>query len=353
MRKRITVLKGDGIGPEVIAEALKVLTCIEARYGHHFAYNFLPVGGEAIDATGDPLPKETLDSCLSTDATLLGAVGGLKWDQLPLTQRPEQGLFRLRQGMGLYANLRPAQGFGALASKSPLKEELFRQVDLVVVREFTGGLYFGRHEDTALSASDQLRYTVDEVERVLRVAFRQAQKRRKKLTSVDKENALSTGRLWRRVAERVSKEFKDVELTHLHVDAAAMQMVRDPSQFDVVVSSNAFGDILQDEASALLGSMGMMPSASFGDRFCLFEPAHGSAPKMAGQDKANPIGAILAAAMMLDAFGLRAESEQVRGAIAVVLEQGMRTYDIWEEGCTLCSCREMGSAVAEQVMHSD
>lgn len=352
MRKRIAVLKGDGIGPEIVGEALKVLEAVAEQYGHHFAYNYLDIGGAAIDKTGVPLPQETIDGCLEADSTLLGAVGGPKWDNVPGDRRPEKGLLGIRSAMGLFANLRPAKLFPQLADASPLRADIVaRGIDFLVVRELTGGVYFGEHRTEAVNgervATDVMPYAEHEIERILRAGFETAGKRRSRLTVVDKANVLDTSRLWRAVAARVAADYPDVALNYMYVDNASMQIVKDPAQFDVIVTENMFGDILSDEASMITGSIGMIPSASLGGGTRgLYEPIHGSAPDIAGQDKANPIGTILSAAMMLKySFGLAKESEAIEAAVNRVLEQGLRTGDMMSAGCTLVGCRAMGDAV--------
>ncbi len=356
MRKRIAVLKGDGIGPEIIDEALKVLEAVAGCYGHHFAYQYLDIGGAAIDKTGVPLPQATVDGCLEADSTLLGAVGGPKWDKLLGDRRPEKGLLGIRSAMKLYANLRPAKLFPQLSAASPLRADIVaRGIDFLVVRELTGGVYFGGHKTEAINgelvATDVMPYAEHEIERILRVGFETAGKRRGRLTLVDKANVLDTSRLWRAVAARVAEEYPGIELNYLYVDNASMQLVRDPSQFDVIVTENMFGDILSDEASMITGSIGMIPSASLGaGTRGLYEPIHGSAPDIAGQDKANPIGTILSAAMMLRySFGLAEEADAVEAAVHHVLEQGLRTGDIMSEGCTPVGCRAMGDAISAAV----
>ena len=356
MRKRIAVLKGDGIGPEIVGEALKVLEAVAEKYGHHFAYNFLDIGGIAIDKTGVPLPQETIDGCLEADSTLLGAVGGPKWDNVPGDRRPEKGLLGIRSAMGLFANLRPAKLFPQLAEASPLRANIVaRGIDFLVVRELIGGVYFGEHKtetvNGALVATDVMPYAEHEIERILRVGIETAQKRRSRLTVVDKANVLDTSRLWRAVAARVAADYPDVALNYMYVDNASMQIVKDPAQFDVIVTENMFGDILSDEASMITGSIGMIPSASLGEGTRgLYEPIHGSAPDIAGQDKANPTGTILSAAMMLKySFGLAKESEAIEAAVNKVLEQGLRTGDMMSEGCTLIGCRAMGDAICAAI----
>ena len=356
MNKTIAVIRGDGIGPEIVGEALGVLDAVAARYGHTFTYKEAPMGGSAIDACGVPLPDESLETCLASDSVLLGAVGGPKWDAQPPENRPERGLLKLRGGMGLYTNLRPARIFPELASACPLRPDIAaRGVDFVVVRELIGGVYFGEHttreENGERKAVDVMSYAEHEIRRVAHVAFQMARNRRRRVTSVDKANVLDTSRLWRKTVTEVSEEYPDVELLHMYVDNAAMQMVRDPSQFDVLVTENLFGDILSDEASQITGSIGMIPSASMGEGTRgLFEPIHGSAPDIAGQDKANPIATILSAAMLLrSGFGLLAEADAVENAVDAVLKEGYRCGDILGSGGTLVGTREMGRLIREKI----
>jgi 3-isopropylmalate dehydrogenase len=348
MKARIAVLGGDGIGPEVVAEGLRVLQAIGQTFGHHFSLSELPFGGVAIDSHGDPLPEATLSACLEADAVLLGAIGGPKWSAPTARVRPEQGLLRLRKELGVYANLRPVKLQPALLSSSTLKPEILEGVDLIFVRELTGGIYFGEKTRDANSASDLCTYTVQEVERITRVAARMAPQRRRKLTSIDKSNVLETSRLWREVVERVIREeFADVTLDHMLVDAAAMHLIRRPRDFDVCVTENMFGDILTDEASMLAGSLGLLPSASLGDgKRGLYEPIHGSAPDIAGKGIANPVGTILSVAMLLrNSLGLAAEAEAVEKAVADAIAGGARTPDIAGSGAKSLSTREAGDAI--------
>jgi len=331
MKAAITVLPGDGIGPEVTREGVRVLQQVAQRFGHDFAFDERDFGGIAIDRHGDPLPRATLDSCLAADAVLLGAIGGPKWSAPDAPLRPETGLLRLRRELGVYANLRPVAVHPALADSTTLKPEVVRGVDLVFVRELTGGIYFGAKSRTATEASDLCSYSAAEIERVTRVAARLAQARRRKLTSIDKSNVLDTSRLWREVVTRVMRqEFPDVALDHILVDAAAMHLIRRPADFDVIVTENMFGDILTDEASMLAGSLGLSPSASLGDgRRGLYEPIHGSAPDIAGKGIANPVGTILSAALLLrHSLGLETEARAIELAVATALTQGLRTADI-------------------------
>ncbi len=360
MQANIALIHGDGIGPEIVRAAVGVLDAVAERYEHSFDYTSVLMGGCAIDETGTPLPEETVTVCKASDAVLLGAVGGPKWDKLPGTQRPEAGLLGIRAALGLYANLRPAVLFPALADASPLRPEVFGEgFDLLFVRELTGGIYFGERGrktvEGAPAAYDTELYSVPEIERIGRRAFELARARRKKLCSVDKANVLESSRLWREVMHRFRAEYPDVEYSDMLVDNAAMQLVRDPRQFDVVVTSNMFGDILSDEASMLTGSIGMLPSASLGaGTLGLYEPIHGSAPDIAGQDKANPLATILSAAMLLrTSLGLAAEAEAVERAVRCVLEQGLRTGDIWRDGTTLMGTQAMGEAVAAYVSTGD
>ncbi|MGN0852830.1 MAG: 3-isopropylmalate dehydrogenase [Kiritimatiellia bacterium] len=352
MKKNVAVVAGDGIGPEIVGEAVKVLKLVARKFGHAFDFQEHLVGGAAYDATGDCLPDATLAACKAADAVLLGAVGGPKWDALPGPQRPEKrALLTLRRELGLFANLRPARVWTALKDASPLKPEIIGEgLDLLVVRELTGGVYFGDHvrAEDGLSAYDRMPYSVAEIERIARVAFEAARKRGRKVTSVDKANVLETSRLWRETVARLqAAEYADVALEHLYVDNAAMQLVRAPRQFDVILTENMFGDILSDEASQITGSIGMLPSASLrADGFGMYEPIHGSAPDIAGQDVANPLATILSAAMMLRyTFGLAAEADAVEAAVGRVLAGPMRTGDIACAGCTKVGTRAMGAAV--------
>ena len=348
MKAHIAVLGGDGIGPEVVAEGLRVLAAVEKTFDHSFELTELPFGGVAIDSHGDPLPPETLRVCLKADAVLLGAIGGPKWSAPTAKVRPEQGLLKIRKELGVYANLRPVKLQPSLVNSSTLKPEVLEGVDLVFVRELTGGIYFGEKKRDANSASDLCTYTVHEVERITRVAARLAQGRRKKLTSIDKSNVLETSRLWREVVERIMKaEFPDVALDHVLVDAAAMHLIRRPRDFDVCVTENMFGDILTDEASMLAGSLGLLPSASLGDgKRGLYEPIHGSAPDIAGKGIANPVGTILSVAMLLrHSLGLEAEAAAIEKAVTGAIGEGARTPDIVAPGAKAMSTREVGDAI--------
>ncbi len=348
MRARIAVIAGDGIGPEVVAEALGVLRLIARRGGHEFQLAEAPFGGAAIDLSGDPLPGATLQLCLESDAVLLGAIGGPKWSAPTARVRPEQGLLRLRKELGVYANLRPVSVYPELAGASTLKPEVLAGVDLVFVRELTGGIYFGAKTRTAEIATDLCSYSVMEVERIVRVAARLARERRRRLVSIDKSNVLETSRLWREVTTRlVHSEFPDVTLEHMLVDSAAMHLIRRPRDFDVAVTENMFGDILTDEASMLAGSLGLLPSASLGDgRRGLYEPIHGSAPDIAGRGIANPFGTILSSALLLrHSLGLEAEARSIEAAVQRVIAAGVRTADIAAAGETPLSTRAAGAAV--------
>ena len=352
MKYKIAVIPGDGIGPEVIEQAVNVLKAVGNKFGHEFHMVEVDAGGCAIDKYGEALPAATLEECKNSDSVLLGAVGGPKWDTLPGNQRPEQALLGLRKGLGLYANLRPAVLHNALKDASPLKPEVIGDgLDIMVVRELTGGIYFGERGRKADMAYDTETYSVEEIERIARTAFEIAMKRKKKLVSVDKANILESSRLWREVVTRVSAEYPEVELSHMYVDNAAMQLVRAPKQFDVIVTSNMFGDILSDEASMITGSIGMLPSASLGaGSLGMYEPVHGSAPDIAGQNKANPLATIISAAMMLRySFNLPEEAQAVENAVSKVLDAGYRTGDIMSEGMKPVGTKEMGQLVIEAI----
>ncbi len=353
MKKTIAVIPGDGIGPEIVREAQKALAAVASRFGHDFEMSVYPVGGAAYDLCGDCLPDATLAACRAADAILLGAVGGPKWDALPAEKRPERrALLTLRAELGLFGNLRPAKVWPALREASPLKAEIVDGgIDVLVVRELTGGIYFGAHERAAdgKSAKDEMPYSVAEIERIARLAFAAARKRSGRVTSVDKANVLATSRLWRETVTALrEREFADVALDHMYVDNAAMQLVRAPAHFDVLLTENMFGDILSDEASQITGSIGMLPSASLGaGGHGLYEPIHGSAPDIAGKGVANPLATILSAALMLrHSFGLAAEADAVEAAVADVLARGVRTPDIAAPGAPSVSTSEMGDAVA-------
>ncbi len=356
MKKTIAVIKGDGIGPEIVTEAMKVLDKVGEKCGHEFEYKEVLMGGCAIDATGVPLPQETIDTCLASDSVLLGAVGGPKWDGLAGNLRPEAGLLGIRGALKLFANIRPAKLFAPLASACPLKEEITKNgLDLVIVRELIGGAYFGKRstvvENGVKTATDSMAYSDYEVERIARVAFDMAKKRRGKVHSVDKANVLDSSRLWREVTHKVREEYPEIEYADILVDNCAMQLVRNPAQFDVLVTENLFGDILSDEASMITGSLGMIPSASLGETSLgLYEPIHGSAPDIAGQNKANPIATILSVAMMLRySFDMGREADIVEEAVNKVLENNYRTGDIMSEGMILVGCREMGDLICNEI----
>ena len=356
MNYQIAVIPGDGIGPDVVEQTLNVMDKVGEKFGHTFNYTKVLAGGCAIDATGACLPQETIDICKASDAVLLGAVGGWKWDNLPGDQRPERALLGLRKALGLFANLRPALLFEQLADASPLKPEILAGgLDIVVVRELTGGIYFGEkgHRDTDLGPAsyDIEQYAEGEVRRIAKVAFDMAMKRSKHVTSVDKANVLESSRLWRRVVAEVAQDYPEVTLDNLYVDNAAMQLVRNPRQFDVIVTSNIFGDILSDEASQITGSIGMLPSASLAEgNFGMYEPVHGSAPDIAGQDKANPMATILSAAMMLRyTFGLGAEADAIENAVKSVLDQGYRTPDLYAGQGTQVGTAQMGDLIAAAI----
>ena len=354
MQKKIALIYGDCSSPEIVAQAVRVLDKIAEKYGHTFTYTRAYMGGEAIDKFGDPLPQSQLDICLASDSVLLGAIGGPKWEGLPGEQRPEKGLLRLRAGMGLYSNNRPAKIWPQLADASPLKASIVAKgIDFIVVRELIGGVYFGEHKtfekDGELVAVDSMPYSEHEIERIGRIGFETAMKRRKKLTCVDKANVLDTSRLWRKVLYKLAEEYPEVQFDVMFVDNAAMQICKDPSQFDVIVTENMFGDILSDEASEITGSIGMVPSSSLGDGTRgLYEPIHGSAPDIAGQDVVNPIACILSAAMMLRfSFGMAAEADAIENAVNTVLDQGLRTADIYagHPGTVKVGCTAMGDAI--------
>lgn len=356
MNFNIAVIPGDGIGPEVVDESIKVLSKIGEKYNHNFEFEFLQAGGCAIDSLGTPLPEKTLEICKKSDAVLLGAVGGPKWDDPNAKVRPEQALLGLRGGLNLYCNLRPALLYKALKEASPLKDTIIGDgIDICVVRELTGGIYFGERGrdvvDGVVSAYDTERYNIEEIERIVKIGFDTAMKRNKKLTSVDKANILESSRLWRSVVEKMSKEYPEVEVNHLYIDNASMQLVKDPRQFDVIVTSNMFGDILSDEASMITGSIGMLPSASLGKgTLGMYEPIHGSAPDIAGKGIANPLATILSTAMMLRySFNLENEAKDIENAVVKVLEEGYRTGDIKSEGTTLVGTKEMGALVVERI----
>lgn len=354
----ITLLPGDGVGPEIIQAAVTVLTAVESKFGHNFNMREKDIGGIAIDTTGVPLPKETLEACKQSDAVLLGAVGGPKWDNLKAHLRPEKGLLGIRSGLGLFANLRPVTIDSELVDASPLKPEIVKKgVNILIVRELTGGIYFGdrgyRDGQFGQEAYDTEVYSITEIERIAKIAFELAKNRNKKVTSVDKANVLETSRLWRATVERVAKGYPDVELQNMLVDNCAMQLIKNPSQFDVLLTSNMFGDILSDEASMLTGSIGMLPSSSIGaGKIGLYEPIHGSAPDIAGKDEVNPIATLLAAAMMLStSLNLDREAFAVETAIHKILAKGLRTKDI-AFGKKYVTCSKMAEAVAMEVLNA-
>lgn len=348
--KHIAVLPGDGIGPEVTAQAIKVLQAVCDRFGHSFTYSYADVGAIAIERHGDPLPEATLDTCLAADAILFGAIGHPKYDNDPSAPvRPEQGLLRLRKSLGLFANIRPVTLYPSLLHLSPLKEEKVRGVDFVIYRELTGGIYFGDKGQTPNGAYDHCVYTAAEIERISRLAFEHARRRRNKVTLVDKANVLETSRLWRRIVTALAAaDYPDVALDWMYVDNAAMQIIQFPAAFDVVLTENMFGDILSDEASVLAGSLGMLPSASVGEKTALFEPIHGSYPQAAGQDIANPVAAILSAAMLLEHFKLTEEATAVREAVQATLEAGIATADLQTGKTSRCS--EVGQTIAGMIL---
>lgn len=353
---KIALIPGDGIGPDIIDQALKVLDAVSGKYDVKFDFEEVLMGGVAIDKTGVPLPEESLDICKNSDAVLLGAVGGDEWDNLPGHLRPEAGLLGLRKGLGAFANLRPAILFPQLKDASTLKPEVLGDgLDIMVIRELTGGLYFGEKgregEGIGEKAWDTLVYSYSEIERIARVGFELAMKRKKKLMSVDKANILESSRLWREVVTEIAKDYEEIDLSHMYVDNAAMQLIRNPRQFDVIVTENMFGDILSDAASMLTGSLGMLPSASLGDGTPgIYEPIHGSAPQIAGQDKANPIATIMSVAMMLRySFDMEEGALDVERAVSKVLDKGYRTEDIMEDGKELVGTDKMGDLIVAEI----
>lgn len=351
-RYDICVIKGDGIGPEIADEAIKVLDRVSAKFGFELNYEYFLMGGAAIDVFGVPLPDETLEAAKRSHAVLFGAIGGPKWDALPREIRPEKGLLKIRKELGAYANLRPAMIFDELIDASTLKSEVLQDVDLLIVRELTGGLYFGEpRENKGDVAFNTMIYSVPEIERIAKVAFETAMKRRKKVCLVDKANVLETSQLWREVTARIAKDYPEVALEYMYVDNAAMQLIRNPAQFDVILTENLFGDILSDEASMVCGSIGLLPSASVGGAAGIYEPIHGSAPDIAGQGIANPIAMILSAAMMLRfALGETAAADCVEKAVRAVLRDGYRTKDIAKFGAKeICTTSEMGSIISDYV----
>ncbi len=356
MTKNIAVIRGDGIGPEIVEQALKVLNKVAELYGHTFHYTDVDMGGCAIDKYGDPLPESELQKCVESDSVLLGAVGGDKWNHLSGEKRPEKGLLRLRAGMGVYSNNRPAKIWKQLSDASPLKKEIVdKGIDFIIVRELIGGIYFGEHKTEGNVATDVLTYSEDEIERIGRIGFETAMKRNKKLCSVEKSNVLDSSRLWKKVMHRLASEYPEVELSDMLVDNCTMQIVKNPAQFDVVVTENMFGDILSDESSMITGSIGMIPSSSLGATTCgLYEPIHGSAPDIAGKDLANPVGTILSAAMMLRySFDMAAEADAIEKAVSTYLDEGYRTADIMSEGKTQVGCSECGDLILKYLKRGD
>lgn len=356
MEKKIAVIKGDGIGPEIVTEAIKALKAIEKKYDHHFELDEVLAGGCAIDATGECLPQSSIDQLLASDSVLLGAVGGPKYDSQPANNRPEKALLRIRSTLGLFANVRPAKLYPQLRNATPLKDELVDEgIDFVVVRELTGGIYFGKHEtheeNGELVATDLMAYSESEIERIARVAFDTAAVRRKKVCCVDKSNVLDSSKLWRKVVDQVAKDYPDIEVSYMYVDNAAMQICRKPSQFDVILTENMFGDILSDEASMITGTIGTIPSSSLGETSRgMYEPIHGSAPDIAGKDIANPLGTILSVAMMLKySFHLEQEAQDIEDAVNAVLDAGYRTVDMMSEGMKQVGCKEMGDLVVSYI----
>ena len=358
MTYKIAILSGDGLGPEIVSEAIKILKAISHKYSIDFEFNHALIGGCAYDKHGTPLPQETIDICKNSDAVLLGAVGDWKYDKLPPEVRPEKALLGIRKALNLFANLRPAIVYDELTSSSTLKPEIVSGVDIMIVRELTGDVYFGTPRGIETIDGEKVGYNTmiykeSEIERIAHVAFQTAMKRNKKLCSVDKANVLDVSRLWREVMERVSKEYPEVELSHMYVDNAAMQLIRAPKQFDVMVTGNIFGDILSDEASMLAGSLGMLPSASLSDgKIGMYEPIHGSAPDLRGQNIVNPIATILSAAMMLKySFGLSEIHDTIENAVKTVLKEGYRTKDICtDETQTLVGTSQMGDLIAEKIL---
>jgi len=355
MQYNIAVIKGDGIGPEIIPEAMNVLNAIGKKFNHTFNLTEVLMGGSAIDKTGEPLPGETIDICLNSHSVLMGAIGGPKWDTLPGHLRPEAGLLGLRSEMGLYANNRPATLFQSLRNACPLRQDIAdKGIDMVIVRELTGGIYFGERGRDDTSAFDTEKYSIAEIKRIAKVAFETAMVRRKNVISIDKANVLESSRLWREVVHEVAKDYPEVEVSDMLVDNAAMQLVKNPSQFDVILANNMFGDILSDEAAMITGSIGMLASASLGNTKCgLYEPIHGSAPDIAGQDKANPIATLLSASMMLKySFGLEKESIAIENAVNSVLEKGVRTADIKDDSTSkVVGTREMGEMIIREIQN--
>ena len=353
MKKNIAVLRGDGIGPEIVEQAMVVLNAVAERFGHEFVYDEVDIGGCSIDKHGVPITDDGMKRCKASDSVLLGAVGGPKWDSVDPSIRPEKALLAVRKELDLFANLRPTRLFSQLADASPLKESVIGAgIDLMIVRELTGGIYFGKRYTNTVDgekiATDEMTYSEHEIERIGRVAFETARKRGRRVASVDKANVLDSSRLWRAVMHRLSEEYSDVEYSDILVDNTAMQLIKNPGQFDVIVTENMFGDILSDEASMLTGSIGMMPSASLSSgTLGMYEPIHGSAPDIAGMDLANPIGTIMSAAMMLRySFDMIKEADAIECAVNRALDDGYRTSDIWKEGMKKVGCAEMGAVIA-------
>lgn len=356
MNFKIAVIKGDGVGPEIINEGIKVLNKIEEKYNHKFELTEVLAGGCAIDKENTPLPERTLEECKKSDAVLLGAVGGPKWDNIEPSIRPEKGLLGLRSGLNLFVNLRPATMYESIKESSPLRSDIVEKgVDFVVVRELTGGIYFGERKTEVINnvevAYDVEKYDENEIRRIGKKAFETARIRNKKLTCVDKANVLDSSKLWRKVMVELSKDYKDIELNFMYVDNAAMQLIKNPSQFDVIVTNNIFGDIISDEASIITGSIGMLPSASLReDKFGLYEPIHGSAPDIAGKNIVNPIATILSVAMMLRySFNLEREAKNIEDAVTKVLNKGYRTADIYNKKGTIVGTKEMGDLIVNEI----
>ena len=356
MKKKIAVLKGDGIGPEIVNEGIKVLKRISDKYGHEFEIKELFFGGASIDKYGVPLTEDTLKQCKESDSVLLGAVGGPKWDNVDKDKRPERGLLAIRKELSLFANLRPTKLFKELKNSCPLKEDIIKDgIDFVMIRELTGGVYFGKKEtketNGIITATDEMKYDENEIRRIGIVAFETAKKRKKKVTSIDKSNVLDTSKLWRKIMHELSDKYSDIEYEDMLVDSASMQIIKNPSRFDVIVTENMFGDILSDEASVLAGSIGMMPSASLGDTTLgLYEPIHGSAPDIAGLNISNPIGTILSVAMMLKySFDMDEEACDIENAVEKVLADGYRTTDLYVEGTKKLTCSEMGDIIINNI----
>jgi 3-isopropylmalate dehydrogenase len=348
-KKRIAVLPGDGIGPEVIAQAIKALKAIEKAYGHQFIYKEALVGAAAIEATGEPLPKETLDLCMKSDAVLFGSIGDPKYDNDPnALVRPEQGLLKLRKMLGVFANIRPVRAYKALYKMSPLKTEYIKGVDFLIYRELTGGIYFGEKSRTETTATDTCTYSIEEIERIAHQAFKAAQLRRKRVTLIDKANIMETSRLWRDTVQKVAPQYKDVKLDFLFIDHAAIELILNPKRFDVILTENLFGDIISNEASILVGSLGLLPSASIGTSSAMFQPVHGTFTQAKGQDIANPFAAILSAALLLDYFEMYEEGEAIKKAVLILLESGIVTKDLNSQ--SYFSTSTIGDLVADYIM---